>query len=353
MDANVSQALKPTACAVWCIVLLVPTSTNAKNYPSRKADLEDSRVNIALIIADLRPKLFADLPPAELAIYSEIRFSVSFDDKVINAYATFRAGIRRVILTEAIGRATELNGDAFLMEQLSDQPGFLSSYMSYVSEQYQKNSGRHAEGLARLRIPTPYDFAHWSEKDIDEFYSDSDINAARNVVLSGAFAFLLAHEVGHHVKGHVDHPAADLAGRREQEFEADAWAIDLLVRKKLNPVDGIIPLLFFFYTDQHPVSTERLSDHPADARRLLQMYERLSQRWPSFKPNLLGIDHETVRESVDFGISLIKEEGLGGRWSPRTRGDDQIFEAPAGITVRLHENARRVLQSAVDSPSRD
>lgn len=458
MDADVSQRLRPTAWGVCSIVLLVAASANAQNHP-KETDLENSRVSTSLIMADLRPKLFGDLPPEELAIYNEIKFSVSLDDRVMNAYATAKGGVRRVILTAAIGRATELNGDAFLMGQRYHMHGFLGSYMSYLCGQYQKNSLRYAEGLPPLRISTPYDFARWSEKAIGEFNSDTDINKARNTVLSGAFAFLLAHEVGHHVKGHIDHPASDLAGRRQQESEADAWAIDLLVRKKLNPVDGMIPLLFFFYTDQHPVSTEQMSDHPADATRLLQMYEGLSERLPSFKPYLLGIDYEAARNRVDLGISLIKEqiaaserepvsppgstggaagpnsfaadtssevcddlntyvraavdsfrslrgaperEGdgqafyarrgvrgftdceirispersiepsavcdatdgsletmrstvkscLGGRWSESTRGDDQIFAGPGGITVRLHENARRVLELWVDSPSK-
>ena len=459
MDAEVSQSLKPIEWGVCSIVLLVAASANAQNHPLMERDLENSRVSTSLIMADLRPKLFADLPPEELAIYNEIKFSVSLDDRVMNAYATVKGGVRRVILTAAIGRATELNGDAFLMEQRYHMHGFLGSYMSYLCEQYQKNSLRYAEGLPPLKISTPYDFAHWSEKAIGEFSSDTDIKKARNTVLLGAFAFLLAHEVGHHVKGHIDHPASDLAGRRQQESEADAWAIDLLVRKKLNPVDGMIPLLFFFYTDQHPVSTEQMSDHPADATRLVQMYEALSERLPSFKPYLLGIDYETARNRVDLGISLIKEqiaagergpvsppgstggatgpnsftadtnsevcddlntyvkaavdsfrslrgapdpdsdghafyarrgvtgftdceirispersiapsavcnasEGsletvrstvkscLGGRWSESTRGDDQIFEGPAGITVRLRENARRILELWIDSPSK-
>jgi len=44
----------------------------------------------------------------------------------------------------------------------------------------------------------------------------------------GAFAFLLAHEVGHHVLGHVDHPSRDKEQRRSMEAAADTWAINLL-----------------------------------------------------------------------------------------------------------------------------
>jgi hypothetical protein len=300
------------AFAGTCALISASLRADAQNYPGYEKDLDASRTNTSLIIADIRPKLFDDLPPAELQIYNQIQFSVSSEDKIMNAYATHTGGVRRVVVTEAIGRAIKLNTDAFLIEQLYHKPGFLGNYMSFVCERYHMNYKRYAQGLPPLRIDAPYERAHMSDKDVDEFYSDSDVNKARNIALGGAFAFLLAHEVGHHIKGHVDHRAADLAGRREQESEADAWAIDLLVKKKLNPVDGMIPLLFFYYTDQNPIETEQQSDHPADARRLLRMYQGLSERLPSFRPYLVGVDYETAKKRVDYAISLIQGEISAG-----------------------------------------
>jgi hypothetical protein len=309
-------------CAIFvtCVLLLAELNVHGQGSPSRERDIEDSRANTSLIIADIRPKLFADLPRSEQQIYNEIQFSVSSDDKIMNAYATHKGGVRRVVLTEAIGRAIELNTDAYLMEQLYHMPGFLGNYMSVVCEQYQKNRKRYAEGLPPLRIASPYEFAHWSNNDWEKFYSDQDANKTRNIVVGAAFAFLLAHEVGHHIKGHVDGPPIDLAESRKRELEADAWAIDLLVRKNLNPVAGIIPLLFFYYTDQNPVSKETMSDHPADARRLMRMYEGLSERLPSFRPYLNGVDYETARKRVDFAISLLKEEIAAGEKGRTARG---------------------------------
>ena len=228
---------------VTAAFVLLNVSAGAQSYPSREMDLQSSRANTELIVSDLRPKLFDDLPPSELRIYKQIQFSVSLEDKIMNAYATHSGGVRRVVLTEAIGRGTELTTDAFLMEELYHMPGFLGNYMSYICEQYQKNYKRYAQGLSPSKIESPYDFAHWSDRDLEKFDSDKDINKARNIALGAAFSFLLAHEVGHHVKGHVDHPTNVLSERRAQEEEAYAWAIDLLVRKHLNTVHGIIQLL--------------------------------------------------------------------------------------------------------------
>jgi hypothetical protein len=310
------------------ILAFTAIAATAQSRPSYETDLENSRASTSLIVADIRPKLFGDLPPAELQIYNQIQFSVSSEDKIMNAYATHTGGVRRVVLTEAMGRATELNTDAFLMEQLYNKPGFLGDYMSFVCERYQANRKRYAQGLPPSRIPSPYEFAHWTDSDINEFYSNKAANKARNIAVGGAFSFLLAHEVAHHVKGHVDHPTSSLSERRAQEEEADGWAIDLLVKKKLNPVDGIIPLLFFYFTDQNPVSNEENSDHPADERRLLKMYEGLSQRLPSFKPYLPGQDYDTARQRVDLALSLVRAEvAAGEKGRDARRGGGQTATA--------------------------
>jgi hypothetical protein len=313
-------------CGVLCLAAL---GASTQNHPSYETDVENSKANTSLIVADIRPKLFGDLPPSELQTYNQIEFSVSSEDRIMNAYATHKNGARRVVLTEAIGREIELNTDAFLMEQLYHNPGFLGDYMSFVCEHYQVNRKRYSQGLTPSRIPSPYEFAHWTDSDMNEFYSDKDVNKARNIAVGAAFAFLLAHEVAHHIKGHVDHPASTLFGGRTQEEEADSWAIDLLVKKKLNPVDGIIPLLFFYFTDQNPVSNEENSDHPADARRLLRMYEGLSERLPSFKPYLVGQDYDTAKKRVDLALSLVRKEveaGEKGRGARRAGG--QTTSAP-------------------------
>ena len=298
---------------VISFLLLMAHALVAQTQPTREQDVEDSRASTALIVEDIRSKLFVGLPASEQQIYDQIVFSVS-SDSAINAYATHKGGQRRVVLTEGIGRATELNTDAFLIDQMYHRSGFLGDYMNFVCTRYQSNNKRYSQGLPPNKIPSPYEYAGWTDRDLTNFYADRDINHARNVALGGAFAFILAHEVAHQIKGHVDlpHSSLSLAQRRQNETEADAWAIDLLVKKKLNPVDGMIPLLFFFFTDQHPISDENVSDHPADERRLLAMYQGLSDRLPSFRPYLTGIDYDTARKRVDISIALIKQEIAAG-----------------------------------------
>jgi hypothetical protein len=294
-----------TIIGLVCCFSFAPSQ--AQSY---QENLEASRTNKSLIVAEIRPKIFGDLPSKEMQIYSEIRFDVSSEDKIMNAMAYRRAGIRRITLTEAMGRGLELNADALLIEQRYRMPRFLGRYMEYVCQQYATNQKRYDAALPPARIASPYELAKFTQADWDAFYSDPGINRKRAEIVGGAYAFLLAHEVGHHVLGHVDDPTRDLPKRRAQESAADDWAINLLIKKQVSPVSGIIPLLFFYYTDQNPISKERGSDHPADVRRLLAMYEGLEKRLPELKAYIVasGQDYETIHRQVISAIAAVKQE---------------------------------------------
>lgn len=288
--------------------ILVLSSVCYGQYPGYEEDLHGSITNTELIIADLRPKLFGDLPASESKVYRQIHFEVTPDTQHIQAYAWIdKGGDRRVTVTEAMGRAIKLNVDAFLIEKLTNRKGFLGQYMDYVSSRYVANDQRYARGLASARIESPYEMAHIS---IEKMFSDEDINNARVQIEGGAFAFLLAHEVAHHALEHTDHPTTSKSIQRQRESAADEWAINLLVRKAVNPVDGIVPLLLDYYSTQHAISTESERDHPADAKRLLAMYEGLKVRLPEFRHYISasGQNYSDVQKQVDLAIQAIHDE---------------------------------------------
>jgi hypothetical protein len=118
--------------------------------------------------------------------------------------------------------------------------------MEYVCTRYQSNKDRYRRGFGPERIQSPYEYAHWSDAQFEDFYSHSDINKTRAVIVGGSYAFLLAHEVAHHIHGDVDKPSKNDAEQRTRESAADDWAIDLLIHKNISPVCGIVPLLFFY-----------------------------------------------------------------------------------------------------------
>jgi hypothetical protein len=276
-------------------------------YPGFADDAQSTKENTEFIIAKLRPKLFSDLPTTQEQIYLQIHFEVSPNTQEMQAYASIDSGIRHVTVSEAMGRAIKLNVDALLIEKLRHKDNFLGQYMSYVCSMYQANYPRYAKGLPPNRIKSPYEIAHVS---VDELYSDTDINKSRDQLVGGAWAFLLAHEVAHHVLGHTDHPSQSKQEQRARERAADDWAIDLVLKHGINPVAGIVPLLFFYYTTQHPISSETDRDHPADARRLLDMYQGLQSRLPQFRQYIVasGQNYDNIQKQIQISIQAVQDE---------------------------------------------
>jgi IrrE N-terminal-like domain len=280
----------------------------AQSYPGQANDVDASVASTSLIIAQLRPLLFNDLPDEELGIYKTIHFEVSPDSHHSSAFASKKNSVRYVTMTEGMGRTIELSSDALIIEWFYNKPGFTSQYMKSVLSLAVENDKRAKQGQTPVHIPAPVDFAGWSRADKDKFGTDAEIHSSEMKLWEGAFSFVLAHEVAHHILGHEDSEADSPADQRQRETDADAWAIDLLVRKGVSPVAGIIPMLFSYELGLTPL--QETGDHPADARRLLAMYEGLSERLPTFKASIQasGQDYETVRAQVAQGLTLVRQE---------------------------------------------
>jgi hypothetical protein len=295
--------------AFFCC-LLTPDHIFAQSYPGEADDVAGSIASTSLIIAQIRPPLFDDLPKSEAQIYKRIEFNVSDDSHHMIAYASKKNGVRRVTLSEGMGRTIELSADALMIEWHYNKPKFTAEYMNMVFKRAVRNEQKAAQGLAPERIPSPYDFAGWSKSDLEAFISDPQMHLEEMRLFEGAFSFVLAHEVAHHVLGHEDTPAKNDAEQRERETQADAWAIDLMVRKRISPVTGIIPMLLSYTMGLNPINREVESDHPADARRLLEMYEGLNKRLPEFKESIeeSGQSYETVKKEVAQSLAMVRKE---------------------------------------------
>lgn len=68
-----------------------------------------------------------------------------------------------------------------------------------------------------------------------------------NQIMVESLAFFVAHEIGHHLLGHLQidvHTAADAKRVRDQEYAADSFALDLIHRAGFNPVT-VLPFFEF------------------------------------------------------------------------------------------------------------
>jgi Zn-dependent protease with chaperone function len=88
-----------------------------------------------------------------------------------------------------------------------------------------------------------------------------------------ATLFLLAHELGHHVRGHVATYARDSAYRHNAEYEADDYAVGILKQMGANERDITIFYIAMMYIIG--VSPELPSPtHPSTANRIEQIVRR-------------------------------------------------------------------------------
>src|SRR5437763_9932181 len=97
------------ACVIASSILQLLVVIVACRAQSRLEDLTDAKKTISSYIADIRPKLFSNLPLEEQTIYQKIGFEVLMDDHTLNAWAS---PDYRVTVTVAMGRAIEMNTDA-------------------------------------------------------------------------------------------------------------------------------------------------------------------------------------------------------------------------------------------------
>ena len=72
--------------------------------------------------------------------------------------------------------------------------------------------------------------------DVQEVRAKPNFQTSRSVLLTHGLAFVVAHELAHHVLGHVDSPATSLEDQREMERAADAYAVKLVTRAGYNPM---------------------------------------------------------------------------------------------------------------------
>jgi IrrE N-terminal-like domain len=162
--------------------------------------------------------------------------------------------------------------------------------------------GRYPDPLTALGVPARI----WEqEPEVDDLSL-----RFRN----SAFAFILAHELGHLLHHHPGNAAVDPATSQRHEIEADRFALDLLARSDTIPMGMILwfqaSIAFFpnradFETDAefrdwqsrsatHPVNSERLQAmalaldrsagatlDPTRAEVLRFIATRLAGSWPS------------------------------------------------------------------------
>jgi hypothetical protein len=241
-----------------------------------QAHLKASVAAIDKMINVLRPALFDNLTGSEAKTYKQIAFHVSNEEVLSEAGSWVDDdGKRTVEIAEGYGRQIQMMAEAELIEDQLKKP-VLIPYIQYVVDSWRQHA---------TFIKEPSAFADF---DFDSFLAKPEGSLAWNKMSSNALAFVLAHEVGHHVLGHCDKPTQDATVKRQRELDADSWAIKRLEKANphFSPTSGVIPLIFNYYIAPNPIANEARSDHPAELRRIHEMFEAMEELLPQYRVDI-------------------------------------------------------------------
>ena len=188
----------------------------------------------------------------------------------------------RVVAYRENGRVIEISFGFFgvLIEQCDDwilseyyspqDPGIYDkyeAYLKYLNDIIDRNE--RSVGQDPL-TPQPFaEFAGIPAETATEIMSRSDALTYDGSLRMAAVAFVLAHEIGHHVLGHVDAPPADSAAEsRDRETQADRYATSLTMRAGI-PAFGALPALGLFAAAEGEVADPDAT-HPLAVCRILR-----------------------------------------------------------------------------------
>jgi len=287
-------------CALFLIIACFPLLAQEPSQHQRELDIADSKKRTEEYVEKIRPYLFGNLQGTELAIYKTIQFRVTALEVTWKASSGKEDDVRYIELDEGVARQMETLSTALEIEKMQDRE-VLIPYLRYVA------ASMNAKKSFIKDVTT---FAHVDPDKLDR-------NRAANVEIAtlvvNGMAFLLAHEVGHHVLGHYDRKrTTDLATLRQMELDADEWAVNrcLGARPHFSPIGGMMPLMFAYYTTPHPIAREASTDHPAEVRRIHAMFKAMQSSLPDFREELIrkGQSYPEFKRFVDDMVSRYERE---------------------------------------------
>jgi hypothetical protein len=250
-------------------ISLVQTSGAQTDTPSSATSLalRDNWIRICNGILSV----FSDvMSPDERTILQEIELRIPMDYDLTRVIA-YREGGRVIEISFGFfGTMIEASDNLTLAEYYATQdPDILNkyeAYYKYLNDAIDQNEQSIGESHPKLQhFP---EFAGIPAETQEQIMSESEVRDVQVRLELATIAYVLAHEIGHHVLGHVDAPpAATAAESRERESQADQYAFSLTTRAGFTAF-GALPALAFFEAAEGKAADPDAS-HPLAGCRIL------------------------------------------------------------------------------------
>lgn len=266
-------------------------------------DLQNERAKLINYVDRLRSFIANSNDISARTTNSKVSFRVS-DEGVPNAWVSqsTHGGPITVQITAEYRLLAVYLADAEVVSFLDNTfAPCQQSYMASLFKVLASNRQRIASGEKPRRIPAPEVFLRASDDVCRQFQNrfpiDKKYREGRDNAVNEVMGLSYLHELGHVANGHtmvdlssldkLPSPSERLAGfvrlmerSREQEYQADAWAIDRLVDLSNNPLEALSNVLLTFYMSFSGLdcSMEAADSHPNGYQRFAKQMLRMKDR---------------------------------------------------------------------------
>ncbi len=211
----------------------------------------------AMLLSEFKPHLSS----AHQRMLSEINVQITSNLRADKVGAR-QDGSRKLIEISIgfIGLFSTLS-DMFLFYDLPNATERSGEYIDYVTKIAVSNSKNQDRAVAKS-FPR---FLGLTQAQERELYEEEQVYKKRSALYVESLALVLAHELAHHFLGHLP-PSPNATEQQQREREADAFAVDLVIKSGHQPFLGILPYFFFIQIQGDPI-------HAAPECRFLAVLE--------------------------------------------------------------------------------
>jgi len=209
------------------------------------------------------------MPDLERQILREIEIRIPMDYNVTRVQAFRDESGQRIIEMSFgfLGLEKTLSDDyVFALVSSDADLNKFDAYLDYLNEKVNRNERM----LRKDHIKSFREYAEIPAEKWEAVVGSDDYDRLFPVMSTSAMGFILAHEIGHHVFGHVDRPPRSPVESRRYEKEADRYAVALTLKMGI-PAFGALPALAFFATHEGEIVSSDAT-HPLAVCRLLEAF---------------------------------------------------------------------------------
>jgi hypothetical protein len=251
-----------------CLVVRAPSCAAQGEDSDNVGALAERDIQMR-IINDALDQLWTVMGPSEQAVLQEIDVRVPMDYDITRVVAYRQEGRVIEVSFGFFGLMNALCRDYILASYYSEQepsaPYIYEKYVDHLNNVIDRND--RAVGQERAQLQSFAEFAGIPPEIEADIMGQGAAEYYSGALAVTAISFVLAHEIGHHVLGHLDTPPASRAESRAREAEADRYAVDLAVRAGMPPF-GVIPALAIFEVAEEEYA-DPAATHPRAGCRIL------------------------------------------------------------------------------------